>query len=315
MLRVPELDQPPSREAEGAHGAGVERHGCDFSPEEVRQRRLCRVPACGLAPCVGLGNLPADPEDEERGRDADQEHPALGGRVGQELQEGHERRGDNDPQVDRRLEDRGQHRPPPGGPGLRKERGPDRPLPADPEGGQEPEQHQLPPGLRQRAKTRAERVGEDGQGKRPAAPQPVPEPAEEGAPERPADEEGRLDVGALLLHGGVAAPVRAQQEHDKRRRDERVEVELQPVKEPPEPRRRPRLPLPGCDAGEARGAGSHARPAVTSSSPAGRPPRPAPPRAAPPARGTGCRTHRRGRSCGRTSRTRDRRRARRRCPA
>ena len=314
MLRVPELEEPPPREAEGADRGRVERNRSDVPAEQLAEPGLACPCARGRpAPRLRLGNVPADPEHQEGRRHADQEDPPLGGRVGEVGEEGHDARREDDAEVDAGLEHRGQPGAPAGRPRLREEAGPDGPFPADAEGSQKPEYHELPPRVRRGAEARAEGVGQDRERERLAPADAVAEPAKKSAAERPADQERRLDIGGLLLYPGIRAARGAQQVDDEGRGDQRVQVDLQPVEEPAEPCRDPGLPLPRGDAAKAFGFGGHSLfPGVTSS---GRPRRPGPPPGGRQGRGTGCRRRMTGRCGGRTGRSPGRRRARRRCRA
>ena len=65
---------------------------------------------------------------------------------------------------------------------------------------QEPEDQEMPPGLRDRGQPGEEGIGQDRQRQRPAAAQAIAEPAEEAAAQRPAQQERRLDQRAVPAH-------------------------------------------------------------------------------------------------------------------
>ncbi len=147
----------------------------------------------GRSPFLGLGNLAANPEDEQGRQHADQEDHARALARQQERRA----RGQQDADVDAALEHRGDPGPPAPGPRLRQQRGADRPLAADAEGGQESYDEQLPPRLHEKGQAGEQRVGEDRQAERPAAADQVADAAEATAAERPADQERGLDPGAV----------------------------------------------------------------------------------------------------------------------
>ena len=201
----------------------------------------------GLAPLGGLGDLAADPEDQPGGQHAHEEHQPG---VDAGHQEGGDR-GQQDADVHRRLEHGGQPGPPPSRPGLREQGCADGPLAADPQRRQEPEDQEVPPGLRDRGEPGEEGIGQDRQRQRPAAAQAIAEPAEEAAAQRPAQQERRLDPRAVPPHAGVVRVGQRQQRGHERRRDQRVEVHVQAVEQPAQPGRQPRFPLRGRDVAEA----------------------------------------------------------------
>ena len=152
-------------------------------------------------------------------------------------------RGQQDADVDAGLEHGGDPGPPAARPGLRQQRGADRPLAADAQRGQESDDQQLPPRLREEGQAGEERVGEDRQAERAAAADPVADAAEEAAAERPADQERRLDPRAVPADDLVPRVGHADQLGDERGRDQDVEVHVQAVEQPAEPGGDPRLPL------------------------------------------------------------------------
>jgi hypothetical protein len=129
---------------------------------------------------------------------------------------------------------------------------PDRPLAADPQGGQEPEEEELPPGLGEVGQPGEQGVGEDREHERPAAAEAVGDAAEEPAAQGPADQEGRLDVRAGELDLRVLEVFGPEQLGHERGGDEHVQVHVEPVEQPAEPGRDPGLPLPGRQVAQAR---------------------------------------------------------------
>ena len=134
--------------------------------------------APGPVPFVGLGHFLANPEDEQ-GRQHAHEEDHAGAPAGE--QEGRAR-GQQDADVDTALEHGGDPGPPAAGPGLRQQRGADGPLAADAERGQESDDEQLPPRLREEGKAGEQGIGEDGQAQRPAPADAVADAPEETAP-------------------------------------------------------------------------------------------------------------------------------------
>ena len=133
--------------------------------------------------------------------------------------------------------------PPLLGPGLRQQRGADGPFAADAQRRQKAEDQQLPPGLREERQAGEQRIGQDRQDQRPAAAQQIAHPAEETAAQRPAHEKRGLNPRAFLANQRVGRAGDAQQVHDERRGHKRVEVHVQAVEQPAEPRGDAGFPL------------------------------------------------------------------------
>ncbi len=256
MLRIPEDEQPPGREAEGA-----DHHGDPGGPGDVAAEQL---PNAGVAmaggllrlhPSLGFGHLPSDPEHEQRRHHADKKHIAFRRRMREQRQQPDDGRGEQDAEIDAGLQDGGEPRPPGFGPGFRHQRRAHGPLAADAERGHEAEDHQLPPGLRRGAQPGAAGVGEHREREGAAAAQQVAQPAEERAARGPADEEGGLDVGGLLLDRRVGRAGGGEQVDDQRRGDQGVEVQFESVEQPAEPGGDAGFPLQGGDLAQAGGLG------------------------------------------------------------
>ena len=255
MLRLPEEKQPPCRETEGADEGRAERRGPHAATEQGERARLLLHGGAGPLPGVGFGDVAADPEHEKCRQHADEKHPAL--RAGRHVayQQAHEDRAAEHPDVHAGLEHRGHPRAPGFRPRLGQQRRADRPLTTDAERGHETEDHELPPGLRQRAQAGADRIREHRQRKRAAAPEHVPQSPEKCATQRPADEKRRLDVGALFLDGRIRRVGRMQELHHEWRGNQRVEMQFEAVEQPAKPRGDAGLPLPGGDFAEVFGLG------------------------------------------------------------
>ncbi len=195
--------------------------------------------APGRVPFVSLGHFLANPEDEQGRQDAHEEDHA-GAPAGE--QEGRAR-GQEDADVDTALEHGGDPGPPAAGPGLRQQRGADGPLAADAERGQESDDEQLPPRVREEGKAGEQGVGEDRQAQRPAPADAVADAPEETAPNRPADQERGLDPGAVPADVLIPRVGGADQLGDEGGRDQDVKVHVQAVEQPAEPGGEARLPL------------------------------------------------------------------------
>ena len=128
----------------------------------------------------------------------------------------------------------------------------DRPFAADAQGGQEPEDEQLPPGPGEERQAREGGVGEDRQRQRPAAPHAVGDAPEEAAAQRPADQESGLDHGTVGAHQRVFLAGDAQQLGDEGGGHQHVEVHGEPVEQPAQPGREAGLPLPRRQAAQGR---------------------------------------------------------------
>src|SRR6185436_15443585 len=119
----------------------------------------------------------------------------------------------------------------------------------------------MPPGLREEGEAGEKRVGENGKAESAAAAEAIPDAAEETAAERPADEEGGLNDRGMAADAGIGGIGHAEELGDKWERDECVEVHVQAVEEPTEPRGDAGFPLLGGDfaevggVAEGRGAG------------------------------------------------------------
>ena len=196
----------------------------------------------GALPVVGFRDGAANPERQQRRREADQKDIAVGKachHVGRHA-------GQQDADVDARLEHGRQPVPPAFGPGLGQQRRPYRPFAANAQGRQEAKDQKVPPLLSQVAGPREDCVGQDRQHQRPAAPEAIAQPAKKGPAQRPADHERRLDPRAVEADVRVLR-LDAQELRHKRRRDQRVEVHVQPVEQPAEPGSQAGLPLGRID--------------------------------------------------------------------
>ena len=211
----------------------AERDRQDFAAEEVGDSRFfCSSLCLGVVPFLRLRHVPPNPEHEQRREHADEENPAR-------VLRGHEidrEAGEEDADIHPGLKHRRDPRTPARRPRFGKQARADRPFAADAERGEKAEDEQLPPGLREARETGESGVGENGEAQRAAAPELVADASEESAAERPADEERRLNPRALLFHKRIVGAVRADELHHERRRDERVEMHVQPVEHPAEPR-------------------------------------------------------------------------------
>ena len=103
----------------------------------------------------------------------------------------------------------------------------------------------MPPGLREERQPGKERIGQHREGESATAPQPITDAAEEAAAQRPTDEEGALDEGGVQADLRIIFVRNAQQLRDERDRHERVEVHVQTVEHPAEPRGDAGFPLLG----------------------------------------------------------------------
>ena len=195
--------------------------------------------APGPVPFVGLGHFLANPENEQ-GRQHAHEEDHAGAPAGE--QEGRAR-GQQNADVDTALEHGSDPGPPAAGPGLRQQRGADGPLAADAERGQEADDEQLPPRVREEGKAGEQGIGEDGQAQRPAPADAVADAPEETAPDRPADQERGLDPGAVPADVFIPCVGDANQLRDEGGRDQDVKVHVQAVEQPAEPGGDGRFPL------------------------------------------------------------------------
>ncbi len=155
----------------------------------------------------------------------------------------HRQRGQEHTDVHARLQHGGQPGSPAPRPGFRQQRRTDRPFPADAQGSDEPEEPQLPPCLGKCGQPREQGVGQDGQHQGACPANAVAEDPKEGAPQGPADQERRLNPGAVISGIRRVHLAGCKQLRDKRQGDQDIEVHVQAVEEPAEPGRQPRLPL------------------------------------------------------------------------
>jgi hypothetical protein len=125
---------------------------------------------------------------------------------------------------------------------------------SDAERGEETEDHQLPPSLREERQAREQGVSQDGQDQRATTAEAVADDAEEGSAEGPAEQEGRLNPRAVERHGRVSLGDQQQLGHEDGG-DERVEVQVEPIEEPAEPGGEAGLLLVGRQLAELRGFG------------------------------------------------------------
>ena len=190
---MPEHEGPPGGQRAGADDDRQHGRAADRAAEQVGDARRAALPAAWpwrgrRPPFVRLGDVPADPEDQQRRQHADEED-RRGGGVGQEEVGGARQQHADVDAVCSTAAIQGRH----ARPGLRQQRRPDRPFAADPQRREEPEDEQLPPGLREERQPGERGVGRDRQRQRPAAAEQVADAPEEPAAQRPADEERRLD--------------------------------------------------------------------------------------------------------------------------
>ena len=229
---LPEHEAPVAGQRDRAEQGGDEGRPPDVRAEQAHHRRY--LPLTLLRrPLFRLGDFLADPERDEGGQDTDEEDPArLVARNLLQQEDGGDR--GEDAEIHGALEDGRDPRAPLLRPGLGKERSADGPFAADTERGEETEDHQLPPSLREERKAREQRVGQDGQDQRATAAEPVADDAEEGAAQGPAEQERRLDPRAVERHGRVGLLDHEQLGHEDRG-DERIQVQVEAVEEPTEP--------------------------------------------------------------------------------
>ena len=193
----------------------------------------------GPLPLLCFRHRPTNPENEQCGQHADQEHGAAGETGQQEVCQA----GKHHAEIHARLEHGGHPRPPPPRPGLREEGGADCPFAADTQGGQEAEDEQLPPRLREERQSREQGIGKDGEHKSPAAAQPIRDAPEKSTSKCPTDQERCLDPGTVVTDLRILLAGNAEQLGDKRGGDQHIQVHVQAVEQPAQPRRNPRSPL------------------------------------------------------------------------
>ena len=157
-----------------------------------------------------------------------------------------------DADVDAGLEHRRDPGPPSARPGFREQRRPHRPFAADAQRGQEPENQQVPPRLREEGQPGEGGVGQDGEAQRARPAQPVADAPEEPAAQRPAEHEPALDDRAVMAHARVGGAGGPEQLRDERRGHQRVKVHVQPVERPAQPRGDARAPLLARDLAQMR---------------------------------------------------------------
>ena len=115
--------------------------------------------------------------------------------------------------------------------------------PPIPSGGQKAADQKVPPGLRDEGEAGEEGVGKDSEYQGRGASKTIAQPAEKPAPQRPAHEERRLNDRSVIAHRRIALVLYAEQLGHERGGHQRVEVHVQAVEKPAEPRGDTRLPL------------------------------------------------------------------------
>ena len=124
------------------------------------------------------------------------------------------------------------------------ERGTGGPLAPDAERGDETEDEQKPPRIREIDRSGEDRVGEDGQRERSSAAELVAYAAEDRAADGPTHEEHRLDqdrLGADVFGIGRDAVLLGQNSLDERRGEDDKEIAVEAIEGPAEPRGDQRL--------------------------------------------------------------------------
>ena len=201
VLLIPEHERPVRRQAHGADEDDEHGRPPDLAAEEVGDAGRRRPSPSRLAACHSSVSGTARRIQRTSSAGSTPTRKTTRGLLPASSERG--TRGEQDAEVDPALEHGGDPRPPPPGPRLRQQRRPDRPLAADPEGGEESDDQQLPPRLREVGQAGERRVGEDRQAERPAPPDQVADAAEEAAAERPADQERGLNPRAVAADGLV----------------------------------------------------------------------------------------------------------------
>ena len=128
-------------------------------------------------------------------------------------------------------------------PSLDEKGSADSPFAADPKRRNKTENHQLPPRLRRRAQTRAERVRQNGESERATPSEKVAETSEKRASYRSTDKKRSLDVGAFFFNRLVVGARRIQQLHDQGCSDQRIKMKFESVEQPAQPSGEAGFPL------------------------------------------------------------------------
>ena len=117
----------------------------------------------------------------------------------------------------------------------------------------------VPPRLRKERQPGEGGVSQHRQAQRTRAAQPVADAPEEPAPQRPAQHEAALDDRTVAAHARVGGGGGPEQLRDERRGHQRVEVHVQPVERPAQPRGDARAPLLARELAQMRDLASDAR--------------------------------------------------------
>lgn len=245
MLLMPEHEGPVRRERDGANERYPDCDGSRGAAKEFRELRfvMSRVDLGGL-PFGGFGNGPANPENEQRGQHADEEQIARLG-VGQQIIGQH---GAEDADVHTALQHRRQPWSPVFRPGLGEQRGAHGPFAADAQRGEKAENHQLPPCLREHGQAGEGGVSQHGERERARASEAIADQPKKSAAQRPAEQERALDDGPVTANALICGGQSAEELRDEGRGDERVEMHVQPVEGPAQPRGDAGFPLLAGDA-------------------------------------------------------------------
>src|SRR5439155_4373627 len=97
--------------------------------------------------------------------------------------------------------------------------------------------------MRKERKPCERRISEHGKAQCAGAAQPITNAPEESSAQCPAQKESPLNNRAVMPHLRVSGSKAAEQLGDEGRRHQRVQVHVQPVECPPQPRRNSRPPL------------------------------------------------------------------------
>ena len=138
-----------------------------------------------------------------------------------------------------------------GRPCFRQERRPHGPLAANPQRGQKPKDHQVPPRVGKERQAGEDGVGKNGEHQRPAAAQSIADAPEECRRPAPSQRGTPPESTSAYRPTDGSCSFTLQQVRHERRRHQRVQVHVEPVEQPAEPRRDSRPPLLRREVGQA----------------------------------------------------------------
>ncbi len=178
-------------------------------------------------PFLRFWNCMADPQHQQRRQNADEKHNSIIEFQPRKQNEARQRSAEV-ADIHPGLQDCGNPRPPARRPGFRQNRCPHGPFAADAQRRQEPKNHQMPPGMGEIRHACESRIRENRKHQRAAAAHSIANAAENRTPQRPTDEERRLNPRGMSTDRWIVL-VDAQQQRHKRRCHERVQIHVEPV--------------------------------------------------------------------------------------